>query len=136
MQLNTYLHFNGNCDEAFKFYAQHLGGRIVMRQTYGDSPAGPQSPPAMRDKIIHARIEIGETVLMGSDSPPERFSPPQGFSLSLAARTPQEAERLFAALAAGGQIHMPMAESFFAHRFGMLVDRFGVPWMVICQKDM
>lgn len=136
MELNTYLHFKGNCDEAFRFYEQNLGGHIVMRQTYGDSPAGPQSSPAMKDKIIHARIKIGDTILMGSDAPPERFSPPQGFSLSLSAKTPGEADKIFAALSAGGQVHMPIAESFFAHRFGMLIDKFGVPWMVICQKEM
>lgn len=136
MELNTYLHFNGNCGEALKFYEQNLGGQIVMRQTFGDSPAGAQTPPAMKDKIIHARIKIGDTILMASDTPPERFSKPQGFSLSLSAKTPDEADKIFAALSVGGQVHMPIAESFFAHRFGMLVDKFGVPWMVICQKDM
>lgn len=134
MELNTYLHFSGNCDEAFKFYERTLGGKIEMRSTYGDSPAGPQSPPAMKDKIIHARIRIGDTVLMGSDTPPDRSSSPQGFSLTLSLKTPEEAERVFKAMSAGGQVHMPMAESFFAHRFGMLADKFGVPWMVICQK--
>jgi len=135
MQLNAYLHFNGNCDEAFKFYEQALGGKIEMRSTFGESPMAGQMP-AMKDKVVHARIRIGDQVLMGSDSPPERFSPPQGFSVSLGAKTPEEAERIFAALSTGGQVHMPMSESFFAHRFGMLVDKFGIPWMVVCQKDM
>jgi PhnB protein len=135
MQLNAYLHFNGNCDEAFKFYEQALGGKIEMRSTFGESPMAGQMP-AMKDKVVHARIRIGDQVLMGSDSPPERFSPPQGFSMSLGAKTPEEAEKIFAALSTGGQVHMPMSESFFAHRFGMLVDKFGIPWMVVCQKDM
>ena len=135
MQLNAYLHFNGNCDEAFKFYEQALGGKIEMRSTFGESPMAGQMP-AMKDKVVHARIRIGDQVLMGSDSPPERFSPPQGFSVSLGAKTPEEAERIFGALSTGGQVHMPMSESFFAHRFGMLVDKFGIPWMVVCQKDM
>ncbi len=132
MELNAYLHFNGNCDEAFKFYEQALGGKIEMRSTFGESPMAGQMP-AMKDKIVHARIRIGDQVLMGSDSPPERFSPPQGFSMSLGTKTPEEAEKVFAALSAGGQVHMPMAESFFAKRFGMLVDKFGVPWMIVCQ---
>lgn len=134
MQLNTYLHFNGNCDEAFKFYEQVLGGKIEMRSSYGDSPAGAQSPEAMKNKVIHARIRIGDTLVMGSDTPPERFDKPQGFSLSL--RTPDAAgaDKLFAALGAGGEVRAPIMETFFAHRFGMLVDKFGVPWMVLCEK--
>lgn len=135
MQLNAYLHFNGNCQEAFEFYEQAAGGKIEMKSTFGESPMADQMP-AMKDKIVHARIRIGDTVLMGSDSPPERFTPPQGFSLSLGTATPEDAEKIFAALSAGGQVHMPIAESFFAHRFGMLVDRFGIPWMVVCQKGM
>lgn len=133
MQLNAYLHFNGNCEEAFKFYEQATGGKIEMTSTFGESPMAAQMP-AMKDKIVHARISIGDTVLMGSDAPPERFEKPRGFSLSLGARTNADAERIFQALSAGGQVHMPMTESFFAARFGMLVDRFGIPWMVICEK--
>ncbi|HWA92802.1 MAG TPA: VOC family protein [Rhizomicrobium sp.] len=136
MQLNTYVHYNGNCDDAFRFYEQALGGKIEMRQTYGASPAGAQTPPEMKDKIIHARIRIGDTVLMGSDAPPQRRGTPDGFSLSLSCATPEEAERVFAALSDGGRIEMPMAESFFAHRFGMLADKFGMAWMVVCQKEM
>jgi len=134
MSLNTYLHYNGNCAEAFKFYEKAVGGKIVMSSTYGDSPAGAQTPDAMKSRIIHARIQIGDTIVMGSDAPPERFSPPQGFSMSLSVATPAEAEQRFAALGEGGQVHMPLSESFFAQRFGMLVDRFGIPWMVICEK--
>jgi PhnB protein len=134
MQLNAYLHFNGNCEEAFKFYEQATGGKIEMKSTFGDTPMAAQIP-AMKDKIVHVRLRIGDTVLMGSDTPPERFEKPQGFSLSLSAKTNAEAERLFQALSAGGQIHMPMAQSFFAERFGMLADKFGIPWMVICEKS-
>lgn len=133
MNLNTYLHFNGNCEAAFKYYEQVLGGRIEMKSTYGESPAGAQSPDAMKNKIIHARIRIGDTLVMGSDAPSERFSPPQGFSLSLGVATAEEAEKRFAALSEGGQVRMPLTESFFAQRFGMLVDKFGVPWMVNCE---
>lgn len=132
MQINTYLHYNGNCAEAFQFYEKVVDGRIVMSQTYGDSPAGDHG--GMKDKIIHARIEIGGTIVMGSDAPPDRFSAPAGFSMTLGVPSIEEAERRFAALSEGGQVHMPLMESFFAHRFGMLVDKFGVPWMVICEK--
>lgn len=134
MQLNTYVHYKGDCDAAFKFYEQVLGARIEMRQTYGDSPAGAQTPADMKDRIIHARIRIGDTILMGSDAPAERYSPPAGFSLTLGLKTIEEAEKTFAALSAGGQVHMPLMESFFAHRFGMLADKFGMPWMIICEK--
>jgi PhnB protein len=133
MHINAYLNFNGNCEEAFTFYEQATGGKIEMKSTFGDSPMAAQMP-TMKDKIVHARIRIGDTILMGSDAPPERFDKPQGFSLSLGATTTTEAERLFQALSAGGQIRMPMAQSFFAERFGMLVDKFGIPWMVICEK--
>lgn len=133
MQLDTYLHFNGNCDEAFKFYEKVLGAKIEMRSTYGESPAGAQSP-AMKDKIIHARIRIGDTLVMGSDTPPERSSRPQGFSMSLRTPDAASADKLFAALGDGGQVHAPIVETFFAHRFGMLADKFGVPWMVLCEK--
>ena len=133
MQLNAYLHFNGNCEEAFKFYEQATSGKIEAKSTFGDTPMAAQMP-AMKDKIVHVRLRIGDTILMGSDTPPERFEKPQGFSLSLGAKTNAEAERLFQALSAGGQVHMPMAETFFAQRFGMLVDKFDIPWMVICEK--
>jgi PhnB protein len=135
MQLNTYLHFNGNCEEAFAYYEKALGGKIEMKSTYGDSPAGAQTPESMKGWIIHARIRIGDQILMGSDAPPERYQKPQGFSLSLGARTNAEAERVFQALSAGGQIQMPLAQSFFAERFGMLVDKFGVAWMIVCEKS-
>jgi uncharacterized protein YndB with AHSA1/START domain/uncharacterized glyoxalase superfamily protein PhnB len=134
MQLNAYLHFDGNCEEAFRFYEQAAGGVIEMRSTFGESPMAAQMP-AMKDKIVQARMRIGDQILMGSDSPPDRFQKPQGFSLSLGCRTNAEAERVFQALSAGGQVHMPLAQSFFAERFGMLVDKFGIPWMVICEKS-
>lgn len=134
MQVNTYLHYNGNCAEAFKFYEKAVDGTIVMSQSYGDSPAAEHSPPEMKSRIIHARIRIGDTIVMGSDSPPDRFSPPAGFSMTLGTPTIEEAEKRFAVLSEGGKVEMPLMESFFAHRFGMLVDKFGVPWMVICEK--
>jgi PhnB protein len=135
MQINAYLNFNGQCEAAFKFYEQALGGRILMMSRFEDSPMGQQMPPEMRSKILHARIKIGETVVMGSDPPPDRFSPQKGFALSLQVKSGIEAERLFEALAENAQVGMPMGKTFFAERFGMLTDRFGVPWMIVCEKE-
>jgi PhnB protein len=99
------------------------------------TPMAQQLPPEMRNKIIHARMEIGDTVLMASDSPPDRYRPPGGFGLSLSVSSTAEAEQKFNALAENGRIDMPMDKTFFAARFGMLKDRFGIPWMVICEKE-
>jgi PhnB protein len=133
VQTNTYLHFNGNCEEALKFYETATGGKIVMLTTHEGSPAQAQTPPDWLKKILHARIQIGGTVIMASDAPPGRYSKPQGFSISLDADSPTDAERIFKALSEGGTVGVPMGETFFAKRFGMLADRFDVPWMVICE---
>jgi len=133
MQLNPYLNFNGQCEAAFTFYAQCLGGKIVALMTYGGSPAEPHVPPEWRSKILHARLAVGDEILMGSDVPPDRFARPQGFSVSLQFKDPADAERVFRALAEGGTVKMPIQQTFFAARFGMCVDQFGVPWMVNCE---
>jgi len=135
MQLNAYLNFNGECEAAFKFYEQVLGGKIIMMSRFRGTPGENVVPPDMRDRIIHARIQVGDTVLMGSDSPPDRVSQPKGFALSLQFNTGAEAESKFKALSDKGEVGMPMGKTFFAERFGMLKDRFGVPWMVICEKE-
>ncbi len=136
MQLNAYLHFNGQCEAAFKFYEQALGGKIAAMMRYDATPAMGHVPAAMRDKVIHARVQIGDTIIMGSDAPPDRYSgAPRGFALSLRAETVGEGERAFRALSDGGQISMPIGKTFFAASFGMLTDRFGVPWMVLCEKE-
>ena len=135
MHINAYLNFNGRCEEAFKFYEQALGGKIQMMSRFEDFPMAQQMPAEMRGKILHARILIGDTLIMGSDPPPDRFSPQKGFALSLQVKTGAEAERLFHALAENAQIGMPMGKTFFAERFGMLTDRFGVPWMIVCEKE-
>jgi PhnB protein len=134
MRLNPYLAFDGKCEAAFRFYEQALGGRIVAMMTYGDSPMAEQMPPEMRGKIMHARLVAGEAVLMGSDAPDGRHEKAQGLSVALNIDEPEEAERVFAALAAGGTVTMPIQETFWARRFGMLADRFGTPWMVNCEK--
>ena len=134
MQLNPYLFFNGQCEAAFKFYADVLSGKIVAMMPHAGTPAESHAPPEWRDKIIHAALKIGDTVLMGSDAPPGHFQQPQGFSVALAVDEPEEAERIFNSLAENATVRMPLGKTFFAIRFGMLVDRFGIPWMVNCAE--
>jgi PhnB protein len=136
MQLNPYLSFDGQCEAAFRFYEQALGGKIVAMMTFADTPMAQQTPPEMRGKIVHARLVAGDVVLMGSDASSERYEKPQGFSVILTIDEPDEAERVFHALAADGTATMPIQETFWARRFGMLTDRFGTPWMVNCEKPM
>ena len=134
MQLNPYLTFNGQCESAFKFYEQCLGGKIVMMMTHGESPMSEQTAEEWRDKILHAQLTIGDIILMGSDAPPDYFEKPQGFSVNLQFEDVAEAERVFQALAEGGTVRMPLQETFWAKRFGMFVDRFGIPWMINCSE--
>jgi PhnB protein len=134
MQLNPYLLFEGNCEAAFKFYARALGGKIVAISTYEGTPMAKQVPPEWRSKIIHARLVVGDEVLMGSDAPPDRYEAMKGFSVSLGIDDPKEAERIFHALAENGTVRMPIQETFWALRFGMLVDQFTTPWMINCEK--
>jgi PhnB protein len=132
MDVTPYLTFNHQCREAFEFYARTLGGTIEFIQTHGESPMAAQTPPDWQDAVIHARLRIGDAVLMASDMPPGETSKPQGFSISLGTDDPDEAERVFGALAQDGTVQMPLQQTFWARRFGMLVDRFGTPWMVNC----
>ncbi len=132
MELNPYLVFNGQCETAFKFYEQSLGGKIEAMIPHTGTPAEQHVPAEWRDKIMHARLNMNGEVLMGSDAPPEHYKAPQGFSVSLQFQDVKEAERVFNALADGGKVNMPLQQTFWAVRFGMLVDRFGVPWMINC----
>jgi len=134
MQLNPYLNFNGQCEAAFKFYEQCLGGKIVAKFTYGETPAAEHVSAESRDRMMHVRLVVGDAVLMGSDSPPELFEEQKGMYVSLNIDSPAEAERIFHALAEGGSVRMPIEETFWAARFGMLVDRFGIPWMINCEN--
>ncbi|HZR57361.1 MAG TPA: VOC family protein [Terriglobales bacterium] len=136
MQLNPYLLFDGNCEEAFKFYEKCLGGKILAMMPHDGTPMADQVPAEWKKKIIHARMTVGDQVLMASDAPPDGYTKPKGFSVNISIQDPAEAERIFHALAEGGTTHMPIAETFWAIRFGMLVDRFGTPWMVNCEKAM
>lgn len=134
MKLNTYLNYGGNCAEAFRFYEKHLGGKITMMMTHGENPAPSSIPPEWKDKVLHARIEIGGTDLLGADIPADRFQPMRSAYLTLTLDSVEEAERIYALLTEGGQIFMKMEETFFAKRFAMLRDRFGTSWMLL-QSD-
>jgi PhnB protein len=134
MRVNPYLNFNGQCEAAFRFYAEATGSKIDTMMNFASSPMAGQMPPGADKLIIHASMRIGDTVLMGSDAPGARYHKPQGFSVSLTVGTPAEAERVFAALSAGGEVTMALQETFFAARFGMLTDKFGIPWMVNCEE--
>ena len=134
MQLNTYLFFTGQCEAAFKFYEKCLGGKIETMLPHEGTPAAAQVPAEWRNKIMHARMVVGDQVLMASDAPPGRYQKPQGFSVNIGVKDPAQAERIFHALAEKGTVQMPIAETFWAARFGMLVDQFGIPWMVNCEK--
>lgn len=133
MKLFTYLNYGGNCEEAFRFYEQHLGGKIEAMMTRAQQPTPEQVPPGAENTIVFARMRIGDTVLMASDVP-SGFQPMRSAYLYLSAGSTEEAERTWALLSDGGQIFMPMAETFFAVRFGMLRDRFGTSWMIIQER--
>jgi PhnB protein len=132
MQSNPYLNFNGDCAAAFKFYEQCLGGKIVAKMSYGESPMAEQTPTEQRDKIMHIQLTLGDVNLMGSDAPPGYFEKPQGFNVNLQFEDVAESERIFQALAENGTVKMPIQETFWATRFGMLVDKFGTPWIINC----
>ena len=134
MQLNPYLVFNGQCEAAFKFYEKSPGGKIEALMTHGDAPMSQQVPAEWRKKIMHARMTVGGAVLMGSDAPPGHYKEPAGFSLSIGVNDPAQAERIFNELAESGKVQMPLQKTFWAVRFGMVVDRFGIPWMVNCEQ--
>ncbi|MGH7474920.1 MAG: VOC family protein [Longimicrobiales bacterium] len=130
MQAHPYLNFNGDCESAFRFYERVLGGKIEAMITHGESPIADQVPPEWHERILHAYLVAGDAVLMASDSPPDRYVQPQGLWVSLQVDDPAEADRIFNALAENGSVTMPIEKTFWAERFGMLVDRFGIPWMV------
>jgi PhnB protein len=133
MQQSIHLLYDGNCEEAFRFYEQAIGAKIAFLMPYTGSPAEAEVPPEWGGKVLHATLELGNETIMGGDAPPGRYSKPQGFSVSLAMQDPAEAERIFAALVQGGKVVMPIQQTFWSPRFGMLVDRFAIPWMINCQ---
>jgi PhnB protein len=130
----AHLHFKGNCREAFEAYAALFGGKIVFAMTYGETPEAAQFSADARGRIAHARVDLGDQFLLGCDPPAERYQAPQGFNVMADIAPSKEAERVFNALADGGTILMPFQQTFWAYRFGMCNDRFGIPWMVNCEK--
>jgi PhnB protein len=136
MKLNPYLNYGGNCQEAFRFYEKHLGGKITMMMTHSEMPGAKDVPPELQKAVLYARMTIGETYVMGSDVSPDRFKPMRSVYLSMAVDTSKEAERIHALLSEGGEIFMPMQETFFALRFSMLRDKFGTSWMIIHERPM
>ena len=134
MQLHTYLNYGGNCEDAFKFYETHLGGRITMLMRHGEQPDATQVPAGWANAVLHARMDLGGTELLGADIPPDRFQPIRSAYLSLTLDSDHEADRVFGLLSDGGQIFMPMQETFYATRFAMLRDRFGTSWMLLHPK--
>lgn len=134
MKLTTYLNYGGNCEEAFRFYEQHLGGTITFLMRHGDMPGGERPKPEWKDKVLHASLALGGTELLGADVPSPPFQPMRSAYLTLTFDTTPEAERVYQLLADGGEIFMPMGETFFAHRFAMLRDKFGTSWMLLHPK--
>ena len=132
MKMNTYVNFRGRCAEAFRYYEKHLGAKAVMMMTHGESPDPSRVDPEWKDKVLHARIAIGDTELMAADIP--TAEPMRSAYLTLGMDSDAEAERVFAALADGGQVFMPMQETFFASRFGQVRDKFGINWMIIRER--
>jgi PhnB protein len=134
MKLQTYVNFAGRCAEAFRFYEKHLGGTIGMIMTHAQAPDQSQIKPEWKDAVLHARIAIGTTELLGADIP--NAQPMRSAYLSLSVDSDIEAERIFAALADAGEVFMPLEETFFATRFGQLRDRFGINWMILHERPM
>ena len=132
MELVPYLAFNGDCREAFDFYRDALHGEITLRMTYGESPMHGDMPAETHDRIMHVHLVAGGASLMGGDAPPGHAVGAASTCISVNIESPEEAERIFNALSAGGKVDMPIGETFWAQRFGMLTDRYGKPWMVNC----
>jgi PhnB protein len=136
MKLNPYLHFDGRCDEALEFYKQALGAQVKAVMRFKENPQSEYNPPGMDDKIMHADVQIGETHVMMSDGRCVGDAKFEGISLTLSVADAAEADRVFNALQAGGEVQMPIGETFFSPRFGMVKDKFGVVWMVIVPRGM
>lgn len=133
--MTAYLSFKGDCEAALKFYEQHLGGKLGPIFRYGGTPLADSVPADWSDKVMHSSITIGGQVLMSGDVAPNQYESPRGFSLSLQIQQPADAERIFHELAKHGRVLVPLEKTFWASRFGMVVDRFGIPWMINCEES-
>jgi PhnB protein len=135
LRLNTYLNFDGQCEAAFKFYERTLGGKIEMLMTYGDSPMCDRVAPELRNRVMHVTLSLGDGVLMGSDAPSPQDEKAQGFFLHMEPSNLAEAEGVFGALSEDGTVHMPFQKTFWSPGFGMVMDKFGTPWMINCRSQ-
>ena len=135
MKVNPYLNFNGQCEAAFKFYEEVLGGKIVFSMTWGEMPGADQFPVEFHKRIMHATLSVGDNMLMGADSPPDSYKEPKGMNVSIHVKEIPEGERIFNALAQSGTVTMPFQETFWSPGFGMCVDQFGIPWMINCDPN-
>jgi PhnB protein len=133
MQVNTYLSFKGQCEAAFKFYEQSLGGQLGAIFRYAGTPFADTVPADWQNKVMHGSVTVGGQVLMGADVVPGQYEEPKGISLSIHMKSAQEAERVFHELAKDGRVVLALEKTFWAERFGMVVDRFGIPWMINCE---
>jgi PhnB protein len=136
MKMNTYLNYPGTCKDALAFYEKHLGGKIVAMSTFDQMPDHKNVPPGLENGVLHARMEIGGSILMASDGPKERVQPMRSAYLSLTVDSDAEAERIYGALSDGGEVFMALAETFFASRFAQFRDKFGINWMIIHERPM
>jgi len=137
MNINPHLNFNGQCKEAFEFYAELLDGEIKFSMTWGEMPGGmaDQFPPETHKLIMHTTLEVDGNLIMGADSPPGRYTQPKGITVSIGVKDRAQGERVFKALSEGGNVTMPFAGTFWSKGFGMCVDRFGIPWMVNTEQE-
>jgi PhnB protein len=133
MKISSHLTFNGQCEAAFRRYQAILGGELYVL-SYGQTPMSADVPPAMRDKVVHATLSLGACSLAGADVRPEEYSAPQGFYVLVSPAGPAEARRIFDSLAEGGEVRMPLQKAFWTPAFGVLVDRFGIPWEVSAEQ--
>ena len=134
MSLNPYLYFDGQCEEAFRFYEKCMGGKITFMMRYEGSPMAGQAPSGYANKVLHAGLTLGDGLLEGCDAPPGEYKKPQSFCVMFRPKDAAEADRIFGVLAEDGTVRIPIGETFWALRFGMVVDRFGMPWLINCEK--
>jgi PhnB protein len=135
MQVSPYLNFKGNCAEAFRFYEKCFGGKIEMMMTHGDAPPDTNVNPEWKNMIMHVRLNVKGAIIMGSDAPGDYYKQPQGWHVSLSVDSAAEAERIYKELSEGGNVTMPLEQTFWSQKFAMLNDRFGIPWMINFQTN-
>jgi PhnB protein len=134
MRTSVHLNFDGNCSQAFRHYQRLLGGKIRALLTYGESPIADKVPVEWRERIVHATLELDGMSLMGADVPPESYATPQGFAVVLHVDDVDRGRELFSALSEGGTLRMPFQKTFWSPGYGLLVDRYGVPWEINCEE--